>query len=204
MERPLRGLASRGATSAPLEGPPPRPLEAKAISNSLEGRPPGPLDAWTDSTSLETALGRPERQPNHLTGRGAFTCQLLHDMGRGLGGVRRRQLASAIMPHSGRDWRPLSLRSPLCRHSRHVAGLRSSVRTCLTPPPTVPPTPCTFFPCRILGGHGRRPSNNSTALDQGKTCPAVPSTSHLLRHEALRAQQSSPRHILALQDADTP
>jgi len=155
MERPLRGLASRGATSAPLEGPPPRPLEAKAISDSLEGRPLGPLDAWTDSTSPETALGGPERRPNRPTGRGAFTHQLLHGMGRGLGGVRRRQLASAIMPHSGHDRRPLSLRSPLCRHSRHVAGLRSSVRTCLTPPPAVPPTPCTFFPCRTLDGYGR-------------------------------------------------
>ena len=103
MERPLRGLASRGATSAPLEGPPPRPLEAKAISDSLEGRPLGPLDAWTDSTSPETALGGPERRPNRPTGRGAFTHQLLHGMGRGLGGVRRRQLASAIMPHSGYD-----------------------------------------------------------------------------------------------------
>ena len=72
MERPLRGLASRGATSAPLEGPPPRPLEAKAISDSLEGRPLGPLDAWTDSTSPETALGGPERRPNRPTGRGAL------------------------------------------------------------------------------------------------------------------------------------
>ena len=121
-----------------------------------------------------------------------------------MGGVRRRQLASAIMPHSGRDQRPLSMRPPLCRYSQHGAGLRNSVRTCLTPPPTVPPTPCTFFPCKTLDGHWRRPSDNSTALDQGKTCPAAPLTSHLLRREAPRAQQSSPRHQLALQDADTP
>ena len=137
-------------------------------------------------------------------GRGAFTRQLLHGMGRGSGGVRRRQLASAIMPHGGRDRHPLSLHPALCRYSRHGAGLRSSERTCLTPPPTVPPNPCTFFPCRTFGGHGRRPSNNSTALDQRKTCPTAPSTSHLLRREAPRAQQSSPHHQLALQDADTP
>jgi len=125
-------------------------------------------------------------------------------MGRGSGSVRRRQLASAITPHSGCDRHLLNLRPPLCRCSRCSAGLRSSVRTCLTPPPTVLPTPCTFLPCRTLGGHGRRPSNNSTALDQGKICPAAPSMSYLIRREALCAQQSSPRRQLAPQDADTP
>jgi len=141
--------------SASLEGPLPRILEAKAISDSLEGRPSGPLDARTDSASLEAPSAEPSTGPRrrsnpHLVrdrprrtgataqppdGTDAFTRQLLHSTGRESGGVRRHQLASAIMLHSGYDRRLINLHPLLCCCSQYRAGLQSSVRTCLTPPP---------------------------------------------------------------------
>jgi len=119
-------------------------------------------------------------------------------------GVRRRQLALAITPHSGRDRRPLSLHRPLYRYSRRRAGLRSSVRTCLTPPTTVPPTPCAFLSCKTVSGQGRRPSNNNTALDQGKAGAFGTLERHLIRRRVLCPQQSPTRRLLGLQHADTP
>jgi hypothetical protein len=172
-------------------------------------RPPWPsplrgLYTGGNSTSHETTLGRLERQPNRPMGRGAFTRQPLHDMGRELDGVRWHQLASATMPHSGRHRRLHDLRPPLCRYSRRGAGLRRSVRTCLTPPTTVLPTPCTFLPCRTLGGHGRRPWDTIRPLTGARPEPSAPSTPYLFRRKALLPQQSSPRHQLTPQGTDTP
>ena len=141
--------------SASLEGSLPRTLEAKAISDSLEGRPSGPLDARTDSASLEFPSAEPSTRPRRRSdlclirdhprrtgaaaqppdGTDAFTRQLLHSTGRESGGVRQRQLASATMLHSGYDRRLINLRPLLCRCSQYRAGLQSSVRACLTPPP---------------------------------------------------------------------
>ena len=129
--------------SASLEGSLPRTLEAKAISDSLEGRPSGPLDARTDSASLEAPSAEPSTGPRRKrnlrlirdrprrTGvaaqppdeTSAFTRQLLHNIGRESGGVRQRQLASAIMPHSRHDRRLISLRPLLCCCSQRRAGL---------------------------------------------------------------------------------
>ena len=146
-------------------------------SASLEGRPSGPLDARTDSASLEAPSAEPSTgpqcggnlrlvqdyprrteataQPPRWTGRiySPTTPRRVAD------GVSRRQLALAIMPHNGHDRRLISLHPPLCRYSRRGAGLWSSVRTCLTPPATVSPTPCTFPLRRTFRGHGRRHSN---------------------------------------------
>ena len=113
-------------------------------SASLEGRPSGPLDARTNSASLEvprlsppwglgvgeisalfeTTLGGRKLWLNHPAGRDAFTRQSLRG-GRGgvADGVRRRQLALAIMPHSERGRCLISLHPLLCRYSRHGAGL---------------------------------------------------------------------------------
>jgi len=138
-----------------LEGPLPRILEAKAISDSLEGRPSGPLDARTDSASLEAPSVEPSTGPRRRSnlclvrdcprrtgattqppeGTDALTRQLLHSTGRESGGVRRRQLASAIMLHSRCDRRLINLCPLLCCCSQYRAGLQSSVRACLTPPP---------------------------------------------------------------------
>ena len=84
------------------------------------------------------------------------------------GGGWRTALALVIMPHSGRDRHLISLHPPLCRYSRRGAGLWNSVRTCLTPPATVPPTPCTFPLCRTFKGHGRRPSNTVWLLTRAR------------------------------------
>ena len=141
--------------SASLEGPLPRILEAKAISDSLEGRSSGPLDARIDSASLEAPSVEPSTGPRRRSnlrlirdclwqtgataqppdGTDAFTRQLLHSTGRESRGVRRRQLASAIMLHSGYDRRLINLRPLLCHCSQYRAGLQSSIRACLTPPP---------------------------------------------------------------------
>jgi len=101
------------------------------------------------------------------------------------------------MPHSGRDRRLISPHPPLCRCSRRGAGLRSPVRTCLTPPVTVPPTPCTFPLRRTLRGHGRRPSNAVRLLTGARLGR---------RHPDVRLYaplQSTPHRQLALQDTDT-
>jgi hypothetical protein len=84
-----RGLASRGTISASLEGSPPRSLEAQLTSISLKApsaeAPPPPAGPrhGANTTSLKTTLGRLGQQPNHPTGQGTFTRQLLHSMGRG-------------------------------------------------------------------------------------------------------------------------
>jgi hypothetical protein len=186
--------------SASLEGSLPGTLEAKAISDSLEGRPSGPLNARTDTASLKAPSAEPSTGPRRKrnlrlvrdrprrTGAAAqppdetsaFTRQLLHSIGRESGGVRRRQLASAIMPHSRHDRRLISLRPLLCRCSQRRAGLQSPVRTCLTPPTTGLPTPCTFLPCRTLGGHGKRPSNTVRASTEARPAPSTHSTPHLI------------------------
>ena len=172
MIRPLRSLASRGATSASLEGPPPRPLETQAISASLEAPsiepPAGPRNGG-NSASLETTLGRLGRRPNHPTGRGTFTRQPLHSMGWESYGVRRRRLASASMPHSRRERRLLNLRPPLCYYSRRGVGLRRSVRTCLTPPTTVPSTLVLFSSLQDPRPAWATTLRHRTILDQGKT-----------------------------------
>ena len=64
--------------------------------------------------------------------------------------------------------------------------------------------PCTFLPCRTLGGHGRRPSDTVRPLTGARPVSSTPSTPHLIRRKALRTQQSSPRHRLEPQSKDTP
>ena len=128
-------------------------------SRILQPSPLQGLGAGAISASFETTLGGWKLRLNHPTVRGAFTRQPLRGVGRVADGVRRRQLALAIMPHSGRDRRLISLHPPLCRYSRRRAGLWNSMRTCLTPPATVSPTPCTFPLRRTIREHGRRPSN---------------------------------------------
>jgi len=135
--RPPKASLTVEEIFASLEGSLPRTLEAKAISDLLEGHPSGPLDARTDSASLEAPSAEPSTGPRRKrnlrlirdrprrTGvaaqppdeMSAFTRQLLHSTGRESGGVMRRQLASAIMLHSGRDRRLISLRPLLCRCS---------------------------------------------------------------------------------------
>ena len=126
--------------------------------------PPWGLIVGEISALFETTLGGRKLQLNHPTGRDAFTRQPLRSEGRVADGVRRRQLALAIMPHSGCDRRLISLRPPLCRYSQRGAGLWSPVRTCLTPPATVSPTLCTFPLRRTFRGHGWRPSNTVRLL----------------------------------------
>ena len=124
-------------------------------SASLEGRPSGPLDARTDSASLEAPSVEPSMGPRRRSnlrlirdclwqtgataqppdGTDAFTRQLLHSTGQESSGVRRRQLASAIMLHSRCDRRLINLCPLLCCCSQYRAGLQSSVQTYLTPPP---------------------------------------------------------------------
>ena len=56
MVRPIRGLTSRGAISASLEGSLPRPLDAQANSTSLEApsaEPPTDSRHGGNSASLE-------------------------------------------------------------------------------------------------------------------------------------------------------
>jgi len=130
----------------------PRSAGSLRLARGLLYRAPRRASARGD---LRLARDHPRRagtaaQPPDGTGRIYSSTTPRHGAG-----VRRRQLAPAITPHSGRDWRPLSPRCPLYHYSRHGAGLRSSVRTCLTPPSTVPPAPCTFLSCKTLGGHGR-------------------------------------------------
>jgi len=126
--------------------------------------PPRGLGVGEISASFETTLGGRKLRLNHPAGRDAFTRQPLRGGGRVADGVSRRQLALAIMPHSGHDRRLISLHPPLCRYSRRRAGLWNSVRTCLTPPATVSPTPCTFPLRRTFREHGRRPSNTVRLL----------------------------------------
>ena len=130
--------------------------------------PPRELGVGEISASFETTFGGRKLRPNYPAGRDAFIRQPLRGGGRVADGVRRRQLALAIMPHSGRDRRLISLHPPLCRYSRRGAGLWSSVRTCLTTPATVPPTPCTFPLRRTFRGHGRRPSNTVRLLTRAR------------------------------------
>ena len=199
----MRGRHLRLARGSPVEAPrcedetPPR-------SRLPQPSPLQGLGAGAISASFETTLGGPKQRPNPSMGRDAFTRQPLHGMGRESGGVRQHQLASAIMPHSGCNQRPVSLHPPLCRCSRCRAGLRSPVRTCLTPPTTVLPTPCTFLPCKTLGGHGRRPSNTVRSSTKATPVPSTYSMPHLIRRKTLLTQQSSPRRQLALQDTDMP
>ena len=159
--RPLRGSAGQGAAS-----------------NSLEGRPPRPLDARTDSASLEAPLAETSTGPRHghnlrlvsdhprwagaasqpLDRTSAVIAQPLHSIGGGSqmvsGGLSRHR-----PPHcnSRYDQRPVSLRPPLCRYFRRGVGQRRPVRTCLTPPTTVPPTLVLFSPARPSAGMGGNP-----------------------------------------------
>ena len=138
--RPARGL--------PAEAPR-RAGDLRLARGSLSRALRGP-SAQGKLRLARAPLGRLRWQPNLPTGRGAFTRQPLHSMGRESDGVRRRKPTSITMPHSERDRRLLNLHPPLCHYSRCGAGLRHPVRTCLTPPATVLPTPCTFLPCRTL------------------------------------------------------
>ena len=108
------------------------------------------------------------------------------------------------MPHRGRDRHPLNLSPPLYCYSQHRAGLRRPVQTCLTPAATVPPTPCTFLPCRTLGGHGRRPSDTVRPLAGGGLKSSAPSTPHLVQRQTLHIQQSSPCRRLEPQTRTRP
>jgi hypothetical protein len=148
--------------------------------------PPRGLGVGEISASFETTFGGRKLRPNYSAGRDAFIRQPLRCGGRGADGVRRRQLALAIMPHSKRDRRLISLHPPLCRYSRRGAGLWNSVRTCLTPPATVPPTPCTFPLHRAFQRAWAVTLERSTALDWGKTWAAAPSMPHLIRRGVLR------------------
>ena len=111
-------------------------------------------------------------------------------MGRESEGVGRRQLASATMPHSGCDRRPVGLCPPLCRYSQHGTGLRHPVRTCLTHPRHCAAYPCTFLPCRTLGMHGRRPSDTVRPLTGARLKSFAPSTPYLIRRHTLCTLQS--------------
>ena len=132
--------------------------------------PPRGLGVGEISALFETILGGRKLWLDHPAGRDTFTRQPLRGGGRVADGVRRRQLALAIMPHSGRDRHLISLHPPLCRYSRRGAGLWNSMRTCLSLSATMPPTLCTFPLCRTLG---RLPwaatLGHSTAFDRGKT-----------------------------------
>ena len=130
--------------------------------------PPWGLGVGEISALFETTLGGQKLRLNHPVGRDTFTRQPLRGGGRVADGVRRRQLALAIMPHSGRDRHLISLHPPLCRYSRRGAGLWNSVRTCLTPPATVPPTPYTFPLRTTFRGHERRPSNAVRLLTRAR------------------------------------
>jgi len=101
-------------------------------------------------------------------------------------GVERHQLVSATMPHSEHDRRLLNLHSPLCRYSRRRAGLRRTVRTCLSPSATVPPTLYTFPLYRTLGGRGQRPSDTVQPLTGERPESSAPSTPHLIQRGVLR------------------
>jgi len=91
---------------------------------------------------------------------------------------------SAIMPDSGHDRRLINLRPLLCCCSQGRAGLQSPVRTYLTPPTTVLPTPCTFFPCRTLGGGGM--GNDPRTQYEPRPKPGTPLTPQLIRRGVLR------------------
>ena len=115
--RLFRGLTSRSINSALLKGSLPRPLVAEAISASLEApsaEPSARPRRGGNSASLETPLGRSEQQPNRSMGR----AHLLTNHPAAWSGVRRRQPASATMPHCGRDRRPVRLLRTLCHYSR--------------------------------------------------------------------------------------
>jgi len=66
---------------------------------------------------FETTLGGRKLWLDHPAGRDTFTRQPLRGGGRVADSVRRRQLALAIMPHSGRDQPLISLHPPLCCYS---------------------------------------------------------------------------------------
>ena len=106
------------------------------------------------------------------------------------------------MPHSGRDRRLLNLRPPLCHYSRREAGLRHTVRTCLSPSATVPPTLCTFPLCRTLSGHGQRPSNTVRPLTGMRQPSVAPSALRLAKREGQCTLQPLPCRLLMLQDWD--
>ena len=135
---PPKASLTAGEINASLEGSLPKTFAIKAISDSLEGRPSGSHDARTDSASLEAPSVEPSTGPQHgrnlhlvrdrprrtgaaaqpPDGTGALTHQPLHGMGRESGGIGRRQLASAIMPHSGHGRRLINLRPLLCHCSQ--------------------------------------------------------------------------------------
>ena len=83
-------------------------------------------------------------------------------------GVRWRQAASPTTPHSGRYRRPVRMFWSLCR-SRHGAGLRRPVRTCLTPPCHCAAYPVYFSPLQGPRRAWATTFEHGTALDRGKT-----------------------------------
>jgi len=146
--------------------------------------PPRGLGVGEISALFKATLGGRKLRLNHPAGRDAFTHQPLRGGGRVADGVRRRQLALAIMPHSGRDRRLISLHPPLCRYSRRGAGLWNSVRTCLTPPPLCR-LPLALFSPQDFQTAWAATLECSTALDRGKTWAAAPSTPHPIRRGIL-------------------
>ena len=164
--------------------------------------PPRGLGVGEISASFEATFGGRKLRLDHPAGRDAFTRQPLRGGGRVADGVRRRQLALAIMPHSGHDRRLISLHPPLCRYSRRGAGLRRTVRTYLSPSATVLPTSCAFFPCRTLGGHGQRPPNTVRASTEARPAPSTPSTPHLIRRRGAARQLFSVSKLISRWRAD--
>ena len=97
--RPFRGLASRGANSASLEGSPPRPLGAKAISASLETPLAEPSAGPPRGGKLHLARDHPRQtvaatQPPDGTGRIYSPTTPRHGAG-----VRWSQAASTGVGH---------------------------------------------------------------------------------------------------------
>jgi len=136
-----------------------------------------------NSTSLETPLHRLGQRSNYPTGQ----AHLLPTTPRHGKGVRRRQMASATTPCSGRDRRPVSMLQALCRYSWCMVDLRNAVKTGLTPPRYCTAYPLYFLLCRTLGRHGRRPSDTVRPL-----------TRHDHRHQHPRRPASAARRTAHL------
>ena len=122
--RSPRGIASRGATSASLEGPPSRPLEARAVSASLVAPSAEPSVGPRHGGNLRLARDHPRQteaaaQPPDGTGR----------------------IYSPTTPRHGRGGQAVSdgssWRRPSC-HTADVTGVSSTcARHCAAIPGTV-------------------------------------------------------------------